>query len=362
MNLDRMMKKDKRITINDIATLAGVSKATVSEVINNNPKQRVNQKTFERVSRIIEECHYTPLPQARALSTSRTRQLGYLVSSSATLGLANSYYSLILAGIEAACAAADYRCSISRYDLTSVTQFVMPPGLRQRNVDALIIAGMLGSTGSTLSSLGIPIAVLGNCDDRNLFRLDSDFVSSCGAIFAYLADQGHRKLLLPYSCPERRRELEAALALCNRSRREALEAVFTAHYVEGDEFTRGASLGEMALFHPAFADCTALVANDQICAGFMQTFHRHHRHFPEDYSVVAGSDTELTQWGMTPITALRSRNFETGELAARLLIELLEDRLTAAEVEAAFRADFVPDVLQIRASSGPVPHKPVNPQ
>lgn len=352
------MEKNKRITINDIATLAGVSKATVSEVINNDPKQRVNRKTFDRIQKIIEEYHYTPLPQARALSTSRTRQLGYLVSSSATLGLANSYYSLMLAGIEKACAEFEYRCSVSRFDLTSVTRFVMPPRLRQRNVDALIIAGILGETGSTLNSLGIPITVIGNCEEPNLFRLDSDFVRSVREILRYLAQNGHRRILIPCAGALRQAEWLAARDGCPM----APELVFAPHFTELDEFTRGEKIGEMALFHPAFAGCTALVANDQVCAGFIQLLLRHGRSIPRDYSVVAGSDTELTQWAQIPVTALQSRNFEHGYLAARLMIALLEKHCTAEEVAAEYQACFTPDLLQIRASSGPVPARPVNPQ
>ncbi len=351
-----MMEPAKRITINDIAALAGVSKATVSEVINNDPKRRVNPKTFERVRKIIEEHHYEPLPQARALSTSRTRQLGYLVSSSATLGLANSYYSLILAGIEAACAEFEYRCSVSRFDLTSVARFVMPSRLRQRNVDSLIIAGMLGSTGSTLRSLGIPITVIGHCEDPDVFQLDSDFIRSGGEIFRYLQHNGHRKVLIPCSNPRRRTEWLAA-------REEAggvLEIVFTPRFAGQDEFARGEKIGEMALFHPECAGCTALVANDQVCAGFMQTLLRHGRHIPRDYSVVAGSDTELTRWAQIPVTALQSRNFERGYLAARMMIRLVEKRCTVEDVASEYRKEFTPDLLLIRASSGTAPDRPVN--
>ena len=50
-----MLEKEKNLTINDIAAMAGVAKSTVSEVINNNQKLRVSQKTFEKVRQIIEK-------------------------------------------------------------------------------------------------------------------------------------------------------------------------------------------------------------------------------------------------------------------------------------------------------------------
>ena len=59
----------KRMTISDIARLAGVAPSTVSEVVNNDPKSRVSRKTFDKVRKVIDKYNYVPSPQARALIT-----------------------------------------------------------------------------------------------------------------------------------------------------------------------------------------------------------------------------------------------------------------------------------------------------
>ena len=77
---------------------------------------------------------------AQALTTKRTRQIGCLVSSTATLGIANNYYAEILAGIEHSCSESGYKCLVGRYDfLPHVADFVLNASIRQRNMDALII-------------------------------------------------------------------------------------------------------------------------------------------------------------------------------------------------------------------------------
>lgn len=63
------MTKASQPTINDVARLAGVSKKTVSRVINNS--DLLNEDTRKRVEQVIAELGYTPNPQARALALRR---------------------------------------------------------------------------------------------------------------------------------------------------------------------------------------------------------------------------------------------------------------------------------------------------
>jgi len=83
----------KRITINDIARLAGVSKTTVSHVINNT--RFVEDVTRQRVQQAIEEYGYQPSLVARSLTTQRTETIGVIVSD-----MTNDFFGEMLRGIE----------------------------------------------------------------------------------------------------------------------------------------------------------------------------------------------------------------------------------------------------------------------
>ena len=74
--LRRMAKSGPAPTINDVARVAGVSKKTVSRVINRSPL--LKQATREKVEKVIAELGYTPNPQARALALRRNFLLGLL--------------------------------------------------------------------------------------------------------------------------------------------------------------------------------------------------------------------------------------------------------------------------------------------
>lgn len=83
----------KRVTINDVAEHANVSKATVSHVINNT--RFVSEETRNRVMQVIAELGYQPSMVARSLTTNRTGMIGIIVSD-----IANNFFGDVLKGIE----------------------------------------------------------------------------------------------------------------------------------------------------------------------------------------------------------------------------------------------------------------------
>ena len=91
----------RRVTIDDVAKLAGVSYQTVSRVINNKPN--VSIATRQRVQKVIDETGYRPSPIARSLATARTATIGLVVPD-----ISNPYFSAIARGVEQVAYAHDY--------------------------------------------------------------------------------------------------------------------------------------------------------------------------------------------------------------------------------------------------------------
>src|SRR5690242_13584862 len=83
----------KRATINDVAKQAGVSKATVSHVVNHT--RFVEEETKQRVLQVIAKLGYHPSLVARSLTTNRTGTIGVIVSDAT-----NSFFGDMLRGIE----------------------------------------------------------------------------------------------------------------------------------------------------------------------------------------------------------------------------------------------------------------------
>ena len=88
-------------TRQDVAKLAGVSPATVSNVMNN--AQKVRSETVERVQAAMAQLNYQPNMVARSLTTRKTMQIGFVLEN-----IRNPYYGEIVEHFEAAASAKGY--------------------------------------------------------------------------------------------------------------------------------------------------------------------------------------------------------------------------------------------------------------
>lgn len=149
------------ITINDVAELAGVSKSTVSRVINNNGY--VNDDTRKKVEDVIRKYHYSPSSLAKGLSKNETNSIGVVIPE-----IDNEFFSEILSGINEI---------IDEHDLTMICCDTNNNGFReeralnmlaQQRVKGLIITPAeeyadleaANKLRKTLKNLNVPIVVL----------------------------------------------------------------------------------------------------------------------------------------------------------------------------------------------------------
>ncbi len=122
------------MTLEELAELAGVSRATVSRVINQQP--RVRPDTRERVTRIIRERGYQPNAAARTLASRHSRVVGFALPSRLS-NLTAPYYSLILQGVTAACD--EHNFSLMICPVTAVRRAGYEHVVRSGFVDGLVV-------------------------------------------------------------------------------------------------------------------------------------------------------------------------------------------------------------------------------
>ncbi|MGL4207536.1 MAG: substrate-binding domain-containing protein [Aeromonadaceae bacterium] len=130
------MKSSKRITISDIAQLAGVSKATTSLVLNGRSKEyRVADETRDRILALAAEHHYQPSFHARALRSNRSHTIGLVVPEMTNYGFAS-----ISRELETLCREAGLQLLIACSDENPSQEMMAVNNLVQRQVDGLIVA------------------------------------------------------------------------------------------------------------------------------------------------------------------------------------------------------------------------------
>ncbi len=187
----------KKITLADVARMAGVSKPAASKALfgGEGGTIKVSAETVLRIRKAAEELCYVPNNTARSLATRRTGVIGYILSDSIRDGFRNSYFNRYLAGVELACREYGYGLYIARSQLSDLKNIVFPEKMRQQSVDGIIATGRIPDDVATeLQKYAVPVIFL----NRN-FNYERKFPTFCAdpidgvrKAVLYGIEHGHR--------------------------------------------------------------------------------------------------------------------------------------------------------------------------
>src|SRR5919106_6482479 len=184
----------------DVARLAGVSRATVSYVLNGQTEGRVpiSEETRQRVLEAIEELGYEPDARAQALRSGNTNTIALIIPD-----LRNPHFCEYATGIEEAARAAGYHLLLSSTTMNDEYAVEIFKDLARRRFDGLIIASSFileseeaQATLDQVRKRGLPIVEM----DEN-YGVDSvaaDYHEATKEMMSYLLSLGHRRIGLIY--------------------------------------------------------------------------------------------------------------------------------------------------------------------
>ncbi len=310
-----------RPTIQDVAQRAGVSRQTVSRVLNN--KGEVRPETRERVLAAIEELNYRPNAVARSMVRGHTCTIGCISPS-----LTDFTFASIIEGAQAEARRQGYFILTGSAPTEQEVESLLEEFLH-RQVDGLMVFNPYADGRfrylHPLIENGIPVVYLGNtprsepvssvrCDD-----LDGGFQAT-----RYLLALGHTAIATITGPPneecvsDRLNGYFRALAENGLpvDKRRIASGDWSAH--SGDQATR--SLLEAGVtFTAVFAQ------NDQMAIGTIRALREAGLQVPHDVSVIGFDDIPLASYFDPPLTTLRQPMTELGEQAARLLITAIRE-------------------------------------
>ncbi len=306
-----------KLTINDIARLAGVSKKTVSRVINRSPL--LNQETRGRVEAIIRETGYVPNPQARALALRRNFLIGLVYD--------NPNAQMVLrmqAGILEALHGTDFELVVRPVNRGSgtVMEDICNFVTKQRLFGLVILPPI--SENDRLAQLvdeaGCRYVRMGSAllDDPEHMVASNDREAVADAV-RHLIAQGHKRIGLitgPHgfrSAKERKDGFEQALAEAGISLPRALVA--QGQYT----FESGIAAAE-SLFDLAQRPTAIFCSNDEMAAGALYAARMRGVDVPEQLSLIGFDDTPVTTRVWPPLTTVRWPITAMGRAAALKLI------------------------------------------
>jgi LacI family transcriptional regulator len=319
-----------RVTIRDIAGLAGVSVATVSRVMNG--RGDVAPETRELVQRIVREQGYTTSRTARGLSAGRTGLIG------ATVPLVYpAYFSFILSGAAEALYERDMRLVLC----PTQHEHAREVSLLERMMHGTTDGGLLilpQESSDELESLllhGYRFVVVDPLQPLNDRIPSVSAAHSAGADIAvkHLLSLGHRRIAAItgprgwIATEERVRGYHAALAAAGILPEPELVVDANFEIVEGLRAARRL----LDLHEPP----TAIFAfNDNIAIGVLQAARERGIGIPDDLSVIGFDDVEAAEIVTPRLTTVRQPLEEMGRMAVSLLERLIEgQRMDALHVE-----------------------------
>lgn len=322
-------------TIRDVAAKAGVSRQTVSRVINGD--SRVAELTRTEVNRVITEMGYRPNLIARSMSQGRAYTLACLSPN-----LSDYTFARIIEGAEAEARRHGYFLLTSSAPDEAAFAGLIEQLVMHRRVDGVLVINPY--IDDRLAGLPDTPAVLIGARARTpeYASVSLDECSAAQTATQYLIELGHRAVAVLHG-PLVEDAARDRLAGCVA----ALEAAGLAPVLvaEGDW---SATSGEAAArgFLEAGVMFTALFAhNDRMAVGAISALRQAGRQVPEAVSVIGFDDIPLASYFDPPLTTMRQDIWAIGEVAVRQLIAQVEDP------EAARDHTYFPAELVIRQSA-----------
>jgi LacI family transcriptional regulator len=306
-------------TMRDVAERAGVSRTTVSHVINET--RFVEEATRQRVLQAIEELDYYPNAAARSLTTKRTGTIGVVISDAANL-----FFSELLLGVEDILRPESYALIVCNTDEILEREARYLDLLLSQRVEGLIAAAT-SQRWTALAEADIrhtPIVSV----DRTFEGSDVPFVGVNNQHGAYLGAQhlierGHRQLGILAGFPrlstmrERLAGFRQALAEHEIPLPEDWILTSPLSIEAGREATR------QILSSPKRP--TALFMNNNLLSlGALLAIKDLGLHCPEDIALAGFDDHPWASVSDPPLTVVRQPTRELGQIAARMLLDLIK--------------------------------------
>lgn len=310
-------------TLESIAKLAGVSRGTVSRVVNGQPG--VKEASRQAVLRIIEETGYYPNAQARSLAGGRTENIGVVVFGLHPNVLSHHIFYEVLQGIQTYSAANDYDMLLFANRSVTDQDYWKRIGER-RKVDGLIIMGeqIRKEYLQYFRKLGIPFVLVGKriYDGLPLQCVTSDYRSGAYQAARHLIARGRRKLAyvqgLLDTYHENERYTGFALAL-----EEAGIALDRERLIAGEAMEEQAYARMNAQLRSGVQVDGVFAGNDLMAIGAIKALRDNDLRVPEDVSVVGYDDIQAAAYHSPPITTVRQDKQRLGMEALDLLLAII---------------------------------------
>jgi LacI family transcriptional regulator len=312
--------KNSKLTIDDIAKLAGVSKATVSYVINDKPG--VSQELRCKIKKIIEDCNYVPNSAARGLAGEKTHFIGLVIPD-----VSDMFYANIIRGVEKTSNKYNYLLNLYTTHGEEEKEQRVIKLINSSMVDGLIIMAYYIKDNfiDFLKNEGIPFVFIDYpTKDEEIYSVVVDNEAGAFEAAEYLISLGHQKIAFleghEAAWDSRARFIGFLKALTVNS------IEFNPLLVEKGDFTREGGYKATKKLLEKGEEFTAIFAsNDQMAIGAVRAIKEQGLKIPDNISIIGFDNIEASSIIDPPLTTVMQPIYEMGKKATEILIRLINE-------------------------------------
>jgi DNA-binding LacI/PurR family transcriptional regulator len=307
-------------TLEQVAALAGVSRATVSRVVNGSPK--VSPVVRAQVERAVAKLGYVPNRAARALVTRRADSVALVVSEPHARFFSEPFFAGMVRGVSAALAETGVQLVLL------IAQGLPDRGRVERyvvggHVDGVLLASLHGDDPlpGALERAGVPAVLVGRpAGTAPASYVDADNRGGARKAVDHLAGLGRRRIATIAGPQDMGVGLDRLEGY--REGRAAAGLAAADDLVEAGDFTEegGAAAMERLLRRPGRPVDAVFAASDLMAAGALRALRAAGRRVPKDVAVVGFEDSAVARYAQPPLTTVRQPIEEMGRQATRLLL------------------------------------------
>ncbi|WP_426447309.1 catabolite control protein A [Paenibacillus sp. S-38] len=307
------------VTIYDVAREAGVSMATVSRVVNNNPN--VKPQTRKKVFEAIERLGYRPNAVARGLASKKTTTVGVVIPD-----ISNSIFSEVARGIEDIANMYHYNIILCNADKKKEKEIRVINTLLEKQVDGLLFMGGAVTEDhiQAFKTSSVPVVLCATADEQRVIpSVDIDHEKAAFDAVNVLLQNGHTKIAMisgtlqdPANGYARYQGYRKALEAANLPVNEDYVRIGNYRYESGMEVTKH--------FLELDERPTAIfAATDEMAIGAIHSLQDSGLRVPEDISVISVDNIRMASMVRPLLTTVAQPMYDIGAVAMRLLTKLM---------------------------------------